>query len=134
MGRSPFFTIESIMCPEIEQTSENLQLLEQLKSLKENQRVKITVKCMADKLGPSRSISKYEYTPSNVSKRITYNVISTNYAPGLSKIGLVAYLLKDPSIPDEKHINGWVITSDGYIRETEHFSIQFKLHSLQIIE
>lgn len=133
MGRSPFFTIHQICRPSVDQSLTNLQMLTELVSLKVGQKVKFSVKQVYE-FGISRSISVYDYTPSAISSHIEYVVTSTNYAPGLSEIELKAFALKDPSISDKKHIVGWIITSDGYIRETEHYTILYKLDSLKIIE
>ena len=135
MGRSPFFTVESIQLPPIDQSPENLELLKLLCSLKTGDKVSINIESRpASIVGIPRSISTYNYTPSSLSKYITYVVTSDNYAPGLSAIGLVAIALADPSIPEDIHIDGWVITSDGFIRETEHFTILCKLNGLEIVE
>mgnify|MGYP003350938062 FL=1 len=59
---------------------------------------------------------------------------SDDYAPGLSEINLRAIGLRDPRIPTKDHITGWVITTDGYIRETEHFGILHRLNDIEILE
>lgn len=121
MGRYPFFSIH--------------QMLSKLTSLKVGQKVNFSVKPVSSRdFGVHRSISVYEYTPSAISSHIVYVVETNDYAPGLSEIGLKAFALKDPQIPDSEHIIGWIITSDGYIRETEHFTIISKLDRLEIIE
>jgi hypothetical protein len=134
MGRSPFFTVESIQRPPIDQTSENLILLKSLQSLKKEQKVKINIASVPSHFGLPRSISIYEYTPSAVSSDIVYEVTSSNYEPALGEIGLSAIALRDQRIPEVEHITGWIITSDGYIRETEHYTILYKLNGLKIIE
>ena len=134
MGRSPSFTIESIQVPSVDQTTENLEMIKDLNSLKEDQKVQITFKSEFDKFGIYRSISCYDYTPSELSPHITYVVTSNNYEPCFAKIGLNVFALKDPIIPNDIHMTGWVITSDGYIRETEHFTILYKLTGIKIIE
>jgi hypothetical protein len=134
MGRSPFFTVESIQRPPIDQTPENLILLESLQSLKKGQKIKIYYGVVPTHYGIPRSISTYEYTPSAVSSNIVYEVTTTDWAPYLSTINLTAIALRDQRIPDTVHITGWIITSDGYIRETEHYTILHKLNGLEIVE
>lgn len=110
-------------------------MLTELTSLKVGQKVKISVQSVSTyQFGIPRSISVYDYTPSDISSHIVYVVESTDYAPGLAEIGLNAIVFKDPQIPESEHIIGWVITSDGYVRETEHYSILYKLNSLHVIE
>jgi len=38
--------------------------------------------------------------------------------------GIYVLLLRDTTIPQEQHQYAWVLTSDGYIRECEHYIIQ----------
>jgi len=128
MGRSPFFSIKDISRP-------SSSTFPGIMELQVGQKVSIDVESISTfQFGIPRSISVYEYTPSAISSDIEYLVESTNYAPGLSEIGLHAFALRDPRIPSSEHITGWVITSDGYVRETEHFSILYKLSRFHIIE
>lgn len=131
MGRSPFFTIHQIVRPPVEQTDENLKIIQTLSTLVEGQHVRFTCERI-DNL--TRTISVYEYTPSPISKHIVYDVVSTNLQPELADINLNAIALKDPAINSSQHIIGWVITSDGYIRETEGYGINYRLKSIEIVE
>jgi len=134
MGRSPVFTIGQINCPPVEPSP----VLDMLASVKSGQKVKITLQEHKpdhyQKFGIPRSVSVYEYTPSQISSSIEYVVDSDDYAPGLSEINLRAIGLRDPRIPTKDHITGWVITTDGYIRETEHFGILHRLNDIEILE
>ena len=130
MGRSPFFSIDTIVRPPIEQTESNLKMIQTLQSLNKGQCVRITLESTGS---VCRSISVYEYEPSPISSYIVYDVISTNFQPELADINLYAIALKDPTIIDSKHIIGWVITTDGYIRESEHYTIKYKLKSIEIV-
>jgi hypothetical protein len=134
MGRSPFFTVGQIVCPPIEPSPS----LDILASVKSGQKVKITLQEHKSdhyqKFGIPRSISVYDYTPSHVSSTIEYVVETDNYIPELSEINLRAIGLRDQRIPTKDHIIGWVITTDGYIRESEHFGILHKLNCIEILE
>ena len=132
MGRSPFFTINQIYQPPVEQSDENLKIIQTLSTLVEGQRVRFT--CVPVYYGLTRTISVYEYTPSNISHDIVYDVVSTNFEPALADINLTAIALKDPAIISSQHIIGWVLTTDGYIRETEGYGIKYKLNSIEIVE
>ena len=126
MGRSPFFSIKNIECPPSVPVPE-------LMTLQVGQIVSINFESFSVGTIP-RSISTYGYTPSCSNSHINYVVESTDYVPELSKIGLSAIALRDPKIPEDEHIVGWVITSDGYVREIEHFGILYKIQTLKIIE
>jgi len=128
MGRSPFFSIKDIYRPSSDTFPE-------IMALQVGQKVSINVESIpSQEFGIHRSISLYKYIPSTVSSQIEYVVESIDYVPRLSEIGLTAFALRDPRIPSSEHITGWVITSDGYVRETEHFSILYKLSRFHIIE
>ncbi len=134
MGRSPFFSLNQICRPFVGQSLENLMLLESLRSLKQGQKIKISFVGVPSHFGLPRSISVYEYTPSAVTSDVVYDVTSSDYEPALGEIGLSAIALRDQRIPEAEHITGWIITSDGYIRETEHFGVLYRLSGIEILE
>ena len=134
MGRTPFFSYDKICRPRVDQSLTNLQLLTELQDLQAGQKIKIEFVGVPTHFGIPRSISVYEYTPSEISSEITYVVDSTNYEPGIASVGLRAIALRDPQISEAEHITGWVITSDGYFRDTEHYTIFYRLKNLTILE
>ena len=71
-----------------------------------------------------RCPSNYGYSESPIDSRITYVVSSVNYDPTLFRMtGLRAITLRDITIPEGNHFETWVITTDGYIRESEEYGI-----------
>jgi hypothetical protein len=52
----------------------------------------------------------------------------------LNKHGVRALALRDPSIPKEAHMYAWFVTTDGYVRECEHYGIMCMLATVEVIE
>lgn len=130
MGRSPFFTLSQVELPQPTGASEALN------DLKVGQFVQFTFRKYVDESGFQgvfRSISTYEYTPSAISSKITYQVTSIDMIPAFHEIGLRIISVIDVNHSNPTmHINGWYITTDGYVRECEHFGIQGVVSSLLI--
>ena len=121
MGRSPHFTLSQVELPHPTSASDAL------KELTVGKRVGFTFgHCVDDSGLPvvCRSISTYAYIPSAISNNITYEVTSIDAIPAFAQLGLRVISLIDvhhsnPSM----HMDGWYITTDGYVRECEHFGI-----------
>ena len=128
MGRSPHFTLSQVELPHPTSASDAL------KKLTVGQRVRFTFGQHIDESGWSgiaRAISTYEYSPSAVSNYITYEVTSIDAIPAFAQLGLRVISLIDvhhsnPSM----HMDGWYITTDGYVRECEHFGIMATVTSV----
>ena len=128
MGRSPHFTLSQVELPHPTSASDAL------KDLKVGQRVRFSFGRRIDETGLPlvyRAISTYEYTPSAVSNNITYEVTSIDAIPAFAQLGLRVISLIDvhhsnPSM----HMDGWYITTDGYVRECEHFGIMATVTSV----
>jgi hypothetical protein len=129
MGRSPFFTLSHIELPSPTSTSDALA------KLTVGQIVRFTFANVPyQKCQLPRAISTYGYTPSGISKDITYQVTSTDAIPCFSQIGLRAISLIDINHSNPQlHINGWYITTDGYVRECEHFGTNFVIDEVFVL-
>ena len=130
MGRSPYFSVSHIEQPQPVQSANVLQ------QLKVEDRVQITFSNPNNDIEPPiyRAVSTYYLQPSELSSRITYRVSDINYHPEFEQIGLRVITLIDVSHPDpSNHIDAWVVTTDGYIRECEHFGLMYKIDSVSNI-
>lgn len=134
MGRSPFFTLSQVELPQPTDASGALN------DLKVGQFVQFSFsRYSPDKTGFSgisgicRGISTYDYIPSVMSSRLTYQVTSIDTIPAFHEIGLRVISVIDVNHSNPTmHMNGWYITTDGYVRECEHFGIQGVVSSLVI--
>jgi hypothetical protein len=127
MGRSPDFSLFSIEQP---QHVPSATILEQLKV---DEQVQITFsEPYADhEQRIFRAVSVYYCEPSHLSKHNTYRVTDINYHPVFQQIGLRVITLIDVNHPNpSNHIDAWVITTDGFIRECEHFGLMYKIDSV----
>jgi hypothetical protein len=78
-----------------------------------------------------RSVSTYDCIPSPLSTRPIYEITSIDSYP-LQKFNVRALNLIDTSHPNpEMHIDAWVITTDGYVREGEHFGIMCAIDKIE---
>jgi hypothetical protein len=131
MGRSPFFTLSQV------ELSSPTSASDALNDLKVGQLVRFSFGQYIDVTGFSgihRSISTYQYSPSAVSNNITYEVTSIDAIPAFDELGLRVISLIDINHHDPKmHMNGWYITTDGYVRECEHFGIQFIINDVFVL-
>lgn len=81
-----------------------------------------------------RTVSTYDYDPSVFSEKLTYRVSHIDFFPSLAQFGLRAISLIDTQhMNPTNHIDTWVITTDGYVREAEHFGIIYELASVKIL-
>ena len=127
MGRSPFFTLSDISLPQAMPTSDNI------KQLKVGDKIRLKLKAY---VSPHiyRSISVYECEPSPLSQDIIYEVTDVDHIPCFHKIGLnVISVISTVHQNPLNHMNGWYITTDGYIRECEHFGVMSIIESIEIV-
>lgn len=131
MGRSPYFSVSDIEQPQPVKSANVLQ------QLKVEDRVQITFSNPhndANSPRVYRAVSVYYCEPSPLSSHATYRVTATNYHPEFEKIGLRVITLIDVTHPNpSNHIDAWLITTDGYIRECEHFGLMYKIDSVSNI-
>jgi len=69
-----------------------------------------------------RCVSTYGATPSShhSSQLIVENC---DYYKDFNEHGIRCIVFRDVTIPKEEHIYAWCVTTDGYVREIEHFGI-----------
>ena len=131
MGRSPFFTLASVARPDPVKGIDSM-----IATLQADMRVKFTFanKRSGDDDRLCRSISTYSYEPSPVSSSLIYKIVSTDAIPAFYEIGLkVISVISDTHQNPENHMDGWYITSDGYVRECEHFGIMCMITEIEIL-
>lgn len=130
MGRSPFFTLASIERPAPVDGIDDM-----IAPLQANMRVKFTfVTKRGDEDRLIRSISTYLYEPSPVSNILVYKIVSTDAIPEFTEVGLkVISVISDSHPNPQNHMDGWYITSDGYVRECEHFGIMCMITCVEIL-
>lgn len=129
MGRSPFFKIDSIELPEEKPACAAI-----LEALQPGQRVRIT--CSEDKeyhVGVHRTPSNYGYATSSYYDTDLI-VDSINVDSALNKLGIRAIALREPDISESDHFYTWYITTDGYVRECEHYGIMHVLETVVVSE
>lgn len=81
----------------------------------------------------TRSPSTYKYRESLINPGIQYIVDNDNYDPTLfAKTGLRAFALRDVSIQEDNHIATWIITTDGYVRESEDYGIIGYINTIEV--
>ena len=127
MGRSPYFSVSHIEQPQHVQSANVLQ------QLKVEDLVQITFSNPHNDREQHiyRAVSLYYNEPSPLSSHATYRVSDTNYHPEFEQIGLRVITLIDVDHPNpSNHIDAWVITTDGFIRECEHFGLMYKIDSV----
>lgn len=126
MGRSPFFNIDSIELPEEKPACTAI-----LETLQPGQRVRVT--CDVRHIARAhRSPSNYGYATSSYNDTELI-VDSIDIDPVLNKSGIRAIALREPSISKDNHIYTWYITTDGYVRECEHYGIMQVLESVVVV-
>jgi len=83
-----------------------------------------------------RSISvRADDIPSSIQNGITYRIISTNIEPCINRINLRAISIIEVDHEDPSHhMNAFYITTDGYVRESEHFGIFAKIDDVIVVE
>jgi hypothetical protein len=127
MGRSLTFTLDDIYYPKPLPSSYDLS------KLKVGENIKICYEKEKIDEAPvlQRSVSCYRKNPSYISVNSIYIVESIDYQENL-KNNIRAIVVRDINISEEQHIYSWCITTDGYIREIEHFGILYKINNVII--
>lgn len=124
MGRGPFFCIEDIPKKEISPASDALKLL-QIGDI-------VKFKIIGDRFF-HRCTSIYDKEPSTppIKNDMVYKITDIN-TECMRSLGLNIIYLIDINHPNpDNHIDGWCVTTDGYIRETEHYTIMFCIESVE---
>lgn len=124
MGRSPNFSYDGIEFPSPSKVSEKL------KQLKVGQKIRLDISPYRSKT-ISRTVSTYGYNTSS-----TYSDLIVDYIDGdfnLHPYDVKSILLREPSINNDSHYYDWVLTTDGFIRECEHYGILSKVDSIEIL-
>jgi len=127
MGRSLTFTLEDIYYPKPLPSSFDLSTLK----VGENIKINFEKEKQEEPRGLERSVSCYGKIPSEISNNIIYIVESIDYQQHL-KNNVRVIVVRDINISEDNHIYSWCITTDGYIREIEHFGILYKINNVVI--
>jgi hypothetical protein len=127
MGRSPNFTLSNVPLPAPLPSSGVIS------RLKVGDVIRLALKLHDVSYGICRSISTYSYEPSPLSSHVSYRVTSVDVVPAFSEIGLRVISVIATNHPrPENHMDGWYITTDGYVRECEHFGIQQAISDVHV--
>lgn len=127
MGRSLTFTMDDIYYPKPLPSSFDLSSLK----VEENIKIYYEKEKQEEPRGLQRSVSCYRKNPSPISDISVYVVESIDYQQDL-KNNIRVIVVRDININKDNHIYSWCITTDGYIREIEHFSILYKINNIVI--
>lgn len=126
MGASPFFNAATEV--KLIDQADQPECADILKTLKKGDRVR--VKCT--KLRVTRTASTYGQKMSSVDGELVVDNIDA--ASVLNQHGLRAIALRNPAISEDEHINAWYITTDGCVRESEHYGIMHMITDVEVIE
>jgi hypothetical protein len=80
----------------------------------------------------TRTVSTYNFTPSPV-EGVVLVVDNIDCDENFVSRGLRCIAFRDPMIPKHEHIYAWVVTTDGYVRETEHYGISGFISSIVLV-
>lgn len=127
MGRSLTFTLEDIYYPKPLPSSFDLSTLK----VGENIKIHYEKEKQEESRGLERSVSCYGKIPSPISDISIYVVESIDYQQDLEN-NIRVIVVRDINIHQDNHIYSWCITTDGYIREIEHFGILYKINNVII--
>ena len=125
MGRSTSFSLIDVEQPSHVPSATVIQ------QLKVGDCVQITFSNSPNRSQLYRAVSVYYCEPSPLASHTTYRVSDTNYHPEFEQIGLRVLTLIDVDHPNpSNHIDAWVVTTDGFIRESEHFGLMYQIDSV----
>ena len=128
MGRSPFFNVDEIDIP-----VEKPACAAILETLQPGQLVCITYDANAEcNQRVYRTVSSYGLDTSSITAEVLV-VDEINIDASLNKLGIRALAFRDPEIPKNEHIYTWYVTTDGYVRECEHYGIMMMLSSVEVL-
>ena len=128
MGRSFSFDVYKVEYPAVKPACAAI-----LETLQPGQRVRLTI----DMESPysnrvHRTPSTYSCATSQIgAQELVIDEIDID--PSLNAHGVRALALRDPSIPKEAHMYEWFITTDGYVRECEHYGIMSVLETIELL-
>jgi hypothetical protein len=128
MGRSPFFNIDTVEFPDDKPACSAV-----LETLQVGQCVRIT----CDNESPYSM--RVHRTPSNYGcVTSSYNdvdliVDNINVDPALNTHGVRAIAFREASISEDGHYYTWYVTTDGYVREREHYGIIQMLVTVKLL-
>ena len=118
MGRSIEYSPEKVDCPE---PKTQQSVLEVISALKEGMIVEVVfVDNRNDAL--VRSPSNYGKQTSSYDEELVIDSINAD-DEFFQKRGIRVLLLRNIQIPQDEHQPVWVLTTDGYIRESEEYAI-----------
>jgi hypothetical protein len=124
MGRSLHFSYSEIELPYQSPASEKIQ------QLQTGQKIKLIISSFNTKI-IRRSVSNYGFKTSNIYKEL---IIDSNDSDiNLHPFGLRSILLRDSSLEYASQFYEWILTSDGYIRESEHYGILYIVNDIEIL-
>lgn len=129
MGRSPFFNVDFVNIP-----VEKPACAAILGTLQPGQHVRFTYNANAEcNQRAYRTVSSYGLDTSSITADVLV-VDEIDKDSSLNKLGLRALAFREPWIPKNKHIYTWYVTTDGYVRECEHYGIMMMLSSVEVLE
>ncbi len=124
MGRSPFFSFSKVAFP-----AERPESAATLETLQKGQRVRIRVQQSSR---AHRSPSNYGYATSSLyAPELIVDHIDIE--PELAAYGVRAIAFRDARISGADHKYIWYVTTDGYVRECEHFGIMHMIESIELL-
>lgn len=126
MGRSPFFNPGQINFPK------SLPVSDKLSKLVKGDYVWLMIGMNSKPMSVCRTVSTYSYLTSSTNIRLI--VDSINYEKNIfdgTEVRCIVF--RDPDIPPDNHMYSWCITTDGYMRETEHFGISEEVIDIRVV-
>lgn len=126
MGRSPFFNVDDVELP-----AEKPACSAILETLQPGQRVTLYINL--DVPGRvHRTPSTYGHNTSSY-HAVELIVDDINYDASLNKHGIRTIAFREPQLEHDTHMYTWVVTTDGYVRECEHFGIMHELETVDLL-
>ena len=133
MGRSPLFEFKKYV-----EFLEELSSSDELTGLLVGQHVILNINSYtttpvqrSQPMTLCRSISTYDkYTSST---QTTLVVDHIDFDTDFNEHGIRCIVLRDPDISIENHMYAWCVTTDGYLREIEHYGIIGKVLDVEIM-
>jgi hypothetical protein len=128
MGRSPFFNVDEVDIPVVKPTCAAI-----LRTLQPGQHVRFTYDANAEyNQRVYRTVSSYGINTSSITAEVLV-VDEIDNDASLNKLGIRALAFREPRIPKHDHIYTWYVTTDGYVRECEHYGIMKMLSSVEVL-
>jgi hypothetical protein len=124
MGRSPFFKLSDIELPG------SRPICNELMNLKPGDHIQFTKLEYSGRI--TRQPSVYYGRPSGTKAPVLI-VDSIDYEPEMSAYGIRFLVLRDANIEPDNHSITWVVSTDGYVREVEHYGIMYLIDEIKIL-